>query len=102
VQQSPVTDINLVDPAGVPTQRFDGSLSIAGIETAGDLDATATGRISGVDVNGYVVGADMNLDLNGTVRNDGGLGDAVFGSVTGEAAGDFYMDVDGVFFGTGR
>ena len=97
-----VSNINLVDPAGIPTQRFSGSLAIAGIENNGDLDAIASGRVSGVDGDGYAVDADMNLDLVGTVLDDAGQGDAIFGSATGSAAGDFYLDVDGVFFATQR
>ena len=97
-----VTNINLVDLNGTPNQRFDGSLGIDGIEAGGDLDATATGRITAVDVNGQVVDADMDLDLSGSVVNDQGQGDAIFGSATGTASGDFYLTVDGVFFGTQR
>ena len=97
-----VTNINLVDPDGIPNQRFDGSLAITGIETNGDLDAVAVGQITGVDVDGHTVDADMDLDLVGTVVDDTGQGDAIFGSVTGSAAGDFYLTVDGVFFATER
>lgn len=97
-----VTNINLIDPAGIPDQRLDGSLAIAGFESGGDLDAMASGQISGVDADGYVVTSDMNLDLAGSVVNDQWYGDAIFGSATGTATGDFYLDVDGVFFGSER
>ena len=97
-----VTNINLVDPDGIPNQRFSGALSITGIENNGALDAVASGRIGAVDLDGYEVEADMDLDLNGAVRNDRDFGDAIYGSATGTAEGDFYLDVDGVFFGTKR
>ncbi len=95
-----VTNINLIDPNGTPNQRFGGSLGITGTETNGDLDAFASGQISGVDNDGFAVESQMVLTLDGTVRDDFSEGDAVFGSATGFATGDFDMDVNGVFFGT--
>jgi hypothetical protein len=44
----------------------------------------------------------MNLDLDGTVRSDRSHGDTVYGGVTGDARGDFNLDVDGVFYGERR
>lgn len=95
-----VTNINLIDPNGTPNQRFGGSLGITGTETSGDLDAFASGQISGVDNDGFAVESQMVLTLDGAVRDDFSEGDAVFGSATGFATGDFNMDVNGVFFGT--
>ena len=95
-----VTNINLIDPDGEPNQRFDGSLRIDGRENSGRLDAFASGEISGVDNDGYAVDSQMLLVLDGDVYDDAGRGDAVFGSATGTATGDFNMTVNGVFFGT--
>ncbi|KQI73335.1 hypothetical protein AN191_00020 [Loktanella sp. 5RATIMAR09] len=95
-----VTNINLIDPDGTPNQRFGGSLGITGTETRGDLDAFASGQISGVNNDGFAVDSQMVLTLDGTVRDNFREGDAVFGSATGFATGDFNMDVNGVFFGT--
>ena len=97
-----VSNINLIDQDGTPNQRFDGSLTISGFENRGDIDAGARGRIGAVDVNGNDVDADMFLDLEGSVRTDRGRGDTVYGSVIGDATGDFNMDVDGVFYGERR
>ena len=95
-----VTNINLVDPDGIPDQLLEGTLAMSGIENSGDLAAVASGQVSGVDINGIDVDADMSLTLDGTVHDDTGQGDAVFGDVTGDANGDFLLDIDGVFFGT--
>jgi hypothetical protein len=53
-----------------------------------------------VDNDNNEVDADVFLTLQGDVHDDRGRGDAVFGTAEGEATGDFYMDIDGVFFGT--
>ncbi len=95
-----VTNINLIDPNGMPNQRFDGTLDIDGVESSGRLDAFASGQITGVDNDGIEVDSQMLLTLDGDVYDDFGGGDAVFGSATGQARGDFDMDVNGVFFGT--
>ena len=95
-----VTNINLIDPNGMPNQRFDGSLNIDGAQNSGRIDAFASGEITGVDNDGFEVDSQMLLTLNGDVYDDFGGGDAVFGSAEGTARGDFDMDVDGVFFGT--
>ncbi len=95
-----VTNINLIDPDGTPNQQLTGTLQISGIENSGDLDAVAAGEITGVDTDGFAVDSQMNLNLEGAVYDDAGTGDAVFGTVEGEANGDFFLDVDGVFFGT--
>jgi hypothetical protein len=97
-----VNNINLIDPDGTPNQRLDGTLQIAGVESSGNLDAVASGEVTGVDVDGFVVDSQMNLDLNGAVHNDLINGDAIYGTAEGEANGDFYLDIDGVFFGTER
>ncbi|MEJ6405139.1 hypothetical protein [Yoonia sp. 2307UL14-13] len=95
-----VRNINLIDPAGVPDQRLDGSLDIAGFENRGDLDAGAQGDLTLVDADGFEQTSEFNLDLEGAVYNDRGIGDAVYGTVDGSASGDFDVDVDGRFFGT--
>ncbi|PJI84698.1 hypothetical protein BC777_3759 [Yoonia maricola] len=95
-----VTNINLIDPNGMPNQRFDGRLDIDGVESSGRLDAFASGEITGVDNDGFEVDSQMLLTLDGDVYDDFDNGDAVFGSAEGTARGDFDMNVDGVFFGT--
>ena len=95
-----VTNINLIDPDGMPNQRFDGRLNIDGVENSGRLDAFASGDITAVDNDGYEVESQMLLTLDGDVYDDFGGGDAVFGAATGTARGDFDLNVDGVFFGT--
>ncbi|MEL7178895.1 MAG: hypothetical protein AAFN63_03605 [Pseudomonadota bacterium] len=95
-----VDNINLIDPNGTPNQRFDGSLDIVGEENSGRLDAFASGEITGVDNDGFAVDSQMLLTLDGDVYDDFDRGDAVFGSATGTARGEFDMNVDGVFFGT--
>ena len=97
-----VTNINLIDPDGTPNQQLGGSLQINGVENAGDLSAVASGEITGVDVDGFEVDTQMDLDLDGAVYDDLINGDAVFGTATGEARGEFDMNIDGVFFGVQR
>jgi len=95
-----VTNINLIDPDGTPNQRFDGNLQITGVESTGQIDAFASGTITGVDNSNEEVDSQMLLTLDGDIYDDFGGGDAVYGSATGSARGDFDLNVDGVFFGT--
>lgn len=95
-----VTNINLIDPDGTPNQQLGGTLNIDGVEDRGNLDAVATGEITGVDVDGFVVDSQVNLNLDGAVYDDLIEGDAVYGTAEGEANGEFNLDIDGVFFGT--
>lgn len=97
-----VSNINLLDTTGLPEQRLDGTLAIAGSENAGELNSTAAGKVAGVDGGGQVIDADMVLDLRGAVINDQWYGDAVYGSATGSTTGDVALDLNGVFFGTER
>ena len=97
-----VRNINLINQDGSPDQRLDGSLDIAGFESNGALVAGAGGDVSAIGTNGDTLDADMFLDLDGTVRTDRRPGDSVYGNVTGEARGDFNLDIDGVFHGTQR
>ena len=97
-----VGNINLINPDGSPDQRLDGNLRIDGSERSGTIDAVATGEVTGVDVDGFVVDSDMRLDLDGAVYNDVINGDAIYGNVDGRARGDFDLDIEGVFFGTQR
>ncbi|MBE0414450.1 hypothetical protein [Yoonia sp.] len=97
-----VSNMNLMDTAGLPEQRLDGKLTIAGFESAGTLGGVAAGQISGVNSGGRDFDADMVLDLSGSVVNDRWYGDAVYGSATGATTGDVNLGVTGVFFGTER
>ncbi len=94
-----VSNINLIDRDGTPNQRFDGRLLVDGVETAGQIDAFASGDLTGVDVSGDRVDTQMLLILDGQVRDDFGRGDAVFGTASGQAQGEFDLDVEGVFYG---
>ena len=98
-----ITNINLIDPDGRPNQRLDGKLDITGLQEAGRLDGFASGDLRGVD-QGSFVDTNVLLVLDGDVFNDRGLGDAVFGSATGDGIGqdpdDWDIEIDGVFFGT--
>jgi hypothetical protein len=95
-----ISNINLIDPDGTPNQRFDGRLALDGVETAGQIDSFASGDITGVDVNGNRVDAQMLLILEGDVRDRFSRGDAVYGTASGQTEGDFEMGVEGVFYGT--
>lgn len=95
-----VTNINLIDPDGTPNQRFEGRLLLDGVETDGQIDSFASGNLTGEDVRGDRVDTQMLLILDGQVRDDFGRGDAVYGSASGKAEGDFNMDVEGVFYGS--
>lgn len=95
-----VSNINLIDPDGTPNQRFDGRLLLDGVETAGQIDSFASGDITGVDVNGNQVDAQMLLILEGDVRDRFSRGDTVYGTASGQTEGDFEMDVEGVFYGS--
>ncbi len=95
-----ITNINLIDLDSTPNQRFDGELDVFGTENSGRINAFASGEITGVDNDGFEVHSQLRLDLNGDIHDDVGQGDAVYGTADGAATGDFYMDVNGVFFGT--
>ena len=94
-----VSNINLIDESGRPDQRLDGALLIDGYESAGRIDAFASGNLQAVDDSGQIADSDVLLILDGDVHSDRYNGDAVFGSATGSGTGDLEMDIDGVFFG---
>lgn len=93
-------NINLIE-GGEPQQRMTGELELDGTAVNGVIDADATGTITRVDV-GKTDFADVDLQLNGSVRDDVFVGDAVAGSVTGSGDGsfDFTLDGSGTFYGT--
>ncbi|SFS22103.1 hypothetical protein [Yoonia litorea] len=95
-----VSNINLIDTDGRPDQRLDGSLGIDGFESAGRIDAFASGRLEAIDDGGFIRESDVLLTLDGDVFDDRSRGDAVFGSAQGNGIGDLEIEVDGVFFGT--
>ena len=97
-----VRNINLINQDGSPDQRLSGDLEIAGFETNGDIDAGAGGQLSAVSVDGEILSSDVNLDLEGAVRTDVVSGDTIYGVVTGDARGDFNLDIDGRFYGDRR
>jgi hypothetical protein len=95
-----LTNINLIDPDGRPNQLFDGRLIIDGAQSGGQINAFASGDITGVNDNGFPMDSKLLLQLQGNVVDDIDRGDAVFGSVKGDGIGDLDFDIDGVFFGT--
>lgn len=94
-----VRNINLIDPSGRPDQLLGGTLDINGFEDRGDIRAAATGTITGVAAGGAGFQSDVNLTMQGDVRDDRFRGDTVFGTVTGQGTGDANLGFDGVFFG---
>lgn len=97
--QGSVSNINLIDRDGRPDQALGGDLAITGFEDQGDILAGAAGTITGVQDGGSAFSSDLNLTMQGSVRDDRGRGDAVFGEVTGTGTGDTNLGIDGVFFG---
>jgi hypothetical protein len=95
-----VTNMNLIDSAGRPDQLLGGSLAISGFETQGDILAGASGEINGVEPGGSFFASDVNMTMDGSVRDDFRGGDALFGTALGNAVGDVDLVFDGVFFGT--
>lgn len=95
-----VSNINLVDTAGRPDQLLDGRLAISGFEDRGNILAGARGDISGVTAEGSRFTSDVDLTLQGSVRDDFRSGDAVFGTAQGDGIGDVDLGFNGVFFGT--
>ena len=94
-----VSNINFIDSDGRPDQRMDGRLVIDGYESAGRIDAFASGVLQGVDRRGQLAETDVLLTLDGNVHSDRRNGDAVFGEATGSGIGDLRFEADGVFFG---
>lgn len=94
-----ISNINLVDQDGRPDQALGGNLTIGGFEDQGAILAGAAGTITGVEPGGSAFSSDVNLNMQGSVRDDRGRGDAVFGNVNGAAVGDVNLGIDGVFFG---
>ena len=89
-----VTNLNLIDTNGRPEQALAGDLAIGGFHRSGAIRAGADGRISGAGIS-----SDVRLDLNGSIRDDRGRGDAIFGTVTGQGIGETNLWLDGVFTG---
>lgn len=93
-------NINLIE-GGTPQQRMSGELELDGRAINGRIDATAEGQLTRVDV-GKTDYADVVLNLDGSVRNDVFVGDAVAGRVSGYGDGsfDFVLDGRGSFYGS--
>jgi len=94
-----IGNLNLIAPSGRPDQALGGNLAISGFEDRGNILAGASGKITGVHSGGSGFASDVNLTLQGGVRDDLRRGDAVFGAVTGQGTGDVNLGFDGVFFG---
>lgn len=95
-----LSNINLIE-GGRPQQRMGGELDLSGRAINGVIDAAADGRLTRVDVNKTDY-ANTTLLLDGSVRNDRFVGDAVAGTVTGSGRGSFDFDLDGngTFYGS--
>ena len=95
-----VDNVNLLDAFDVPEQLLGGSLTISGTETGGQLLASASGSLSAVGDIAVRGESDVVLTLAGNVRDDVGTGDAVYGTITGGAIGDFAVSLSGQFYGS--
>lgn len=84
-----VSNINFVDDTDTPTQLLGGSLTISGTQSNGNLSGTATGTLSAVGEESVRGSASVSSSFSGTVRDDKGVGDAIAGTATGSASGDF-------------
>jgi hypothetical protein len=95
-----ISHVDLVDQSGYTVENMDGTLAIAGSQVAGIVATAATGTLTGL--SGPVVGAGVaNFALGGTLRDDTGTADAVYGSVTGNVTGNYTLDLaNGQFYGT--
>lgn len=95
-----LNNINLIED-GQPQQLMGGELDIDGSVVNGVIDASASGTLTRVDANKTDY-ASTTLLLDGSVRNDQFVGDAVAGTVTGSGNGsfDFTLDGTGTFYGT--
>ena len=94
-----ISNLNLIAPSGRPDQALGGTLAINGFEDRGSMMANAGGRITGVQPGGSPFASDLNLSMQGNVRDDRFRGDTVFGAVTGQGVGDVNIGLDGVFYG---
>ncbi len=88
-----VTNINLIDEDGNPDQLLGGSLDVTGAHTGADITMTAQGSVTAVDDDGFRGSSDVDFELNGGFVDDTGTADAMYGTITGSADGDFYIGV---------
>lgn len=95
-----LSNINLIE-GGQPQQRMGGELDLSGIANDGIINASADGLLTRVDANKTDY-ANTTLLLDGSVRNDRFVGDAIAGTVTGSGRGSFDFDLDGngTFYGS--
>ena len=92
-----VTNMNAIE-AGLPDQLVRGTLDIDGTIDGNAVSGMATGTITAVD-DGFRGSADANFAFDGSFRDDAGTADAIAGSVTGRADGDFSVVVqEGGFY----
>jgi hypothetical protein len=78
-----------------------GELDLSGNANDGIINASADGLLTRVDANKTDY-ANTTLLLDGSVRNDRFVGDAIAGTVTGSGRGSFDFDLDGngTFYGS--
>jgi len=92
-----LSQVNLIQN-GTPEQEMDGTLDIDGQAVNGVIDATASGTLTRVDTHFFGEYTSVDLDMNGSVRNDVFVGDAVAGTVSGGSTGSidtFNLELDG-------
>lgn len=94
-----VSNMNSIEN-GNPDQLVGGTLDIDGSISGNAVSGMASGVITAVE-DGFRGSADANFAFDGTFRNDTGVADAVSGTVTGRADGDFSVVIqEGTFYGT--
>lgn len=95
-----VSNINITDRDGEPTQRLGGRLDLSGATRDGVVDAQASGTVRILDDNDITRRADLALALDGHIRTQDDDGDAVAGTMTGTMSGDVTLRLfDGYFYG---
>ena len=95
-----ISNINITDREGDPTQRLGGSLDIDGVHKNGALNARANGTLRIRDTDDKPGLAEMIIVLDGDVRTRDDDADTVAGELAGGLAGDVTVRVfDGYFYG---
>lgn len=95
-----ISNINITDREGNPTQRLGGALDIDGVHDRGTMNARANGTLRVRDAEGQQGLAEMILVFDGDVRTMDDDADAVAGDLVGGLAGDVTLRIfDGYFYG---
>lgn len=98
-----ISNINITDREGEPTQRLGGTLDIDGVHNRGSLNARANGTLRIRDTRDQPGLTEMIIVLDGDMRTMDDDADAVAGDLAGGLAGDVTLRVfDGYFYGARR